>query len=306
MKRVLVTGASGFIGFQSLPYLIARGYEIHAIAHRNLPRNEIDVRWHQADLLDSGAVRALLAKVAPSHLLHFAWYAEPGKYQQSEKNSEWSKAGIELLQAFAASGGQRAVFAGTCFEYDLSYGYCSEASTPCVPNTPYGVGKFALAGFVAGSPPTGVSTAWGRVFHLFGPGEHPKRLVPSVSLSLMRGETAHCTHARQVRDFMHVDDVASAFVALLESGVEGIVNIGSGDRVAIRTLVLQIADLLGRPDSIVFGSISPQVNDPSLLIPDISRLRDEVEWTPRLRLRDGLACTIDWWRMNRTRLRTEA
>src|SRR5208283_3851990 len=97
----------------------------------------------------------------------------------------------------------------------------------------------------------------------------------------MRGETAHCTHARQVRDFMHVDDVASAFVALLESGVEGIVNIGSGDRVAIRTLVLQIADLLGRPDSIVFGSISPQVNDPSLLIPDISRLRDEVEWTPR-------------------------
>jgi nucleoside-diphosphate-sugar epimerase len=276
--------------------LAAHGFEVHAAAHRNMPQSRDDVRWYQADLLDSSTIRDLLAEVAPTHLLHLAWYAEPGKYQQSEENSRWCRAGSELVRAFAASGGQRAVFAGTCFEYDLSYGYCSEASTPCVPATPYGVSKFALAQLVAGSPPEGMSTAWGRVFHLYGPGEHPSRLVASVVRSLLRGESARCTHGRQVRDFLHVEDVASAFVALLDSRVEGIVNIGSEKPVSIRTLALMIAELIGAPDLIAFDAIVAPPGDPPLLIPRSSRIREEVGWVPRWTLSDGLAHTIEWWR----------
>ena len=96
----------------------------------------------------------LLTEVAPTHLLHFAWYAEPGKYQQSAENARWREAGGELLRAFAASGGRRAVFAGTCFEYDLAYGECYERLTPCAPATPYGASKLALAQMVTGSPPS--------------------------------------------------------------------------------------------------------------------------------------------------------
>jgi nucleoside-diphosphate-sugar epimerase len=296
MKRVLVTGASGFIGRHSLPHLAARGFEVHAVMHiGSLPECPSTV-WHRGDLLDGAIVRELLTEVAPTHLMHFAWHAEPGKYQQSEDNLRWCQAGIALVRAFAASGGQRAVLAGTCFEYDFSYGYCSEALTPCVPSTRYGASKLALAQLVTRFPPAGVSTAWGRIFHLYGPNEHPKRLVSSVILSLLKGERPRCTHGRQVRDFMHVEDVASAFVALLDSHVAGIVNIGSGQPITIRSLVSTIAESIGLPERIDFGAIDAPPNDPPVLIPDVGRLREEVGWAPHFSLHDGLATTIDWWR----------
>lgn len=295
-KRVLVTGASGFIGRHSLPHLAACGFEVHAVAHKgSLPECGSTV-WHRTDLLDGGSIHKLLAEVAPTHLLHFAWYAEPGKYQQSEDNLRWCQAGLDLLQAFAASGGRRAVFAGTCFEYDFAYGCCSEALTPCVPSTRYGASKLALAQLVARFPPAGLSTAWGRIFHLYGPYEHPNRLVSSAILSMLKGERARCTHGLQVRDFMHVDDVASAFVALLDSAVAGIVNIGSGEPATIRALVSTIARSMGVPEAIDFGAISVPRNDPPVLIPDVRRLRDEVRWAPRWSLEAGLASSICWWR----------
>jgi len=300
MKRVLVTGASGFIGRQSLPHLIERGFEVHAVAHRKRLAAGDGVRWHCADLLDGVMMRGLVAETAPTHLLHFAWYAEPGKYQQSADNARWGQAGFELINAFAASGGRRAVLAGTCFEYDPGYGYCIEALTPCVPATPYGTSKLALAQLVTGTPPAGISTAWGRIFHLYGPHEDPRRLIASVILALLRGERAGCTHGRQVRDFMHVADVAAAFVALLESEVEGVVNIGSGEPVTIGAVASAIAETIGVRQLIAFGAIAAPSNDPAMLIPDISRLRNEVGWTPRWSLNGGLADTIDWWRVGTT------
>jgi nucleoside-diphosphate-sugar epimerase len=296
MKRILVTGASGFIGRHSLPHLLARGFEVHAAAHRRMPLDGDRVRWHRADLLDCASIRDLLDEIAPTHLLHFAWYAQPGKYQQSEDNLRWCRAGSQLVRAFASSGGRRAVFAGTCLEYDPAYGYCSEALTPCVPATLYGASKLALARLVARFPPDGISTAWARIFHLHGPYEHPDRLVSSVILSLLKGGCARCTHGRQLRDFMHVEDVASAFVSLLDSEVEGVVNVGSGEPVTIQALVCAIAELIGVRQRIDFGAIDAGLNDPPVLIPDVRRLREELGWAPRFSLNDGVANTIDWWR----------
>ena len=126
MKKVLLTGASGFVGRHCLPALVARGYEVHAVSSSATAPADTPpgVRWHQADLLDGAQVSALLAQVRPRHLLHSAWYAVPGKYWTAPENFRWVRASLHLLQTFAAHGGRRVVVVGSSAEYDWHYGYC--------------------------------------------------------------------------------------------------------------------------------------------------------------------------------------
>ena len=144
MKRVLVTGATGFIGRHSLAGLLAADYEVHAVTLEPPLVDPSSVVWHRADLLDTHHIPDLLATVRPSHLLHFAWYATPGRYWIAPENLQWVQASLGLLQAFTHAGGRRVVMAGTCAEYDWNYGFCSEAITPLAPRTLYGVCKHAL------------------------------------------------------------------------------------------------------------------------------------------------------------------
>ncbi len=298
MMRVLVTGATGFIGRHALEPLARRGFEVHAVRHSAPPAAE-GVRWHRADLLDRCALGSLMRAVRPSHLLHLAWYAVPRDYRTSPENLRWRRAGMELLEEFACAGGRRAVLAGTCFEYDLGRGLCAEDATPLAPATVYAACKNALSeAALQFARRAGLSLAWARIFYLYGPHEPPTRLVPSVILSLMRGERARCTHGLQVRDFLHVEDVASALAALLASPVEGAVNIGSGEPVTIRDMVGRIADQMGAGDRVDFGAIEPAATDAPVVFAATARLRDEVGFRPRWPLADGLASTIRWWQQH--------
>ena len=300
---MLVTGASGFIGRHCLKRLHEYGYEVHAIVHAHLlDPASAPARWRTVDLLDRRAVVELLDAVRPTHLLHFAWYANPRDYRTSEENLRWLAASVELIREFHASGGRRAVFAGTCFEYDSRFGYCSEGVTPEAPSILYGVCKNSLRQVVtAYASQAGLSAAWARIFYLYGPYEHAQRLVPSVILALMRGAIARCTHGRQLRDFLAVEDVAEAFVAILESNVEGTINVGSGDPVPIRGIVSRIASIMHADDRVDFGAIPTANGDAPAVIAGIRRLRDEVGWTPRVSLDDGLAAAVKWWRDNAAR-----
>lgn len=297
MKRVLVTGANGFIGRHSLLPLIRRGYEVHA-AYLGQPAPGVDdADWIEADLLRDGAARELIERVRPTHLLHFAWYVAPGDYWTSPQNLTWVRASIELLQEFAGHGGQRAAMAGTCAEYDWRHGCCSEALTPLEPATLYGACKHALRLMLdTYGRQSGLSTAWGRVFLLYGPHEHPRRLVSSVCRSVLLGETARCSHGNQMRDILHVEDVADAFVALLESDVTGAVNIASGQPVRLKDVIMTIAREAGRPELVELGAIEAPANEPPILVGDVRRLAEEVGWSPHYDLETGIRNTLHWWR----------
>jgi nucleoside-diphosphate-sugar epimerase len=296
MKRVLLTGASGFIGKHCIAPLKARGYDVHAVSSRDVP-TDAAVTWHRANLLDRSTAAGLVRDVAPTHLLHLAWYVVPGKLISSPVNYDWVTSSLELVRQFCDQGGTRVVGCGSAYEYDWNYGYCGEQRTPATPNTVYGACKQALHLLVqALTDQAGVSSAWGRAFFLYGPEEQPDRLVASVIRSVLRGEPARCSHGRQIRDYMHVQDVATGMVALLDSDVRGIVNICSGQAATLREIVTGIGSVLQRPELIHLGAIPARANDAPLVVGDNTRLRQEVGWNQEFDLDSGLRHTIDWWR----------
>ena len=227
--RVLVTGAAGFVGRHVVSLAAERGIDVIAVSRRaNTGPEQKGVRWITGDLLADGSLDAIVAREKPTHLLHLAWITEPGAYWTSPANEDWLRASASLFERFYATGGERAVAAGTCAEYDWS-GERVDDSTPLAPRTMYGVAKHQahLSLEKAASQASG-SYAWGRVFFLFGPGEPASRFVPSLALPLLRGQPAICRKPSLVRDWLHVSDVAAAFVALLDAPVNGAVNIVSG------------------------------------------------------------------------------
>jgi nucleoside-diphosphate-sugar epimerase len=294
-KRVLVTGASGFVGTQAVPLLQAAGFEVHAVSSRPRPA-AVGVRWHQVDLLDQGAAARVVANVHPSHLLHLAWYAEPRKYWTHPINVRWVEASIGLVRAFREAGGQRAVMAGSCAEYDWHSGPCREQATPLQPELTYGQCKHALQVLLdAYSKVTGLSSAWGRIFFIYGPGEPAQRLVPSVICSLLSNAPAQCTAGQQERDFLHVQDAARALVMLLESKHQGPINITSGHATPVKEVVSEIARQMQRTELLRLGVLKSAENDPQSISGDPGTLM-RLGWSPQYNLTDGISQTIEWWK----------
>jgi nucleoside-diphosphate-sugar epimerase len=301
-KRVLVTGAGGFIGRWSVPALLTLGCEVHAVlsgtADREVPQQLRGAEIHVADLLSETATDELLAAVKPTHLLHFAWIATPGLYWNSTENFHWVSASERLLRSFRTYGGSRVMMAGSCAEYDWSrVEECDELQSPLAAISPYATCKIALQKLLADfGRREQLSTVWGRIFFQFGPYEHPDRLVPSVIRNLLLDREAPYSHGRQIRSFLHVADVGAAFAAVLDSELEGPVNIGSDERIALADLIDRIGVQIGRPELLRLGARPAPAQEPSILIPVIKRLRDEAGWRPRFTLDAGLSDTIAWWR----------
>jgi len=292
--RILLTGAHGFIGRHCIPRLAARGFEMHAVGSGRSPPPEgaAGAVWHTCDLLDEAAAEALIERVRPTQLLHLAWVTTPGAYWDSPDNLRWAEATRHLFDAFARAGGHRVVATGSGAEYDWTEGRCREETTAVGGASVFARAKDSVRRQLATFEPE-LSTAWARIFWVYGPNEDPRRLVPSIVLSLLRGGIAECSSGTQRRDFLYVADVAEALVALLASGVRGAVNVGSGEAIAVRDLALRIGAALGASDRIRFGGASAEV---PLVVADVARLRHEVGFRPRFDLDEGIARTIAWWK----------
>lgn len=296
--RVLLTGAAGFVGRNTQQHLLDHAFEVHAVGR------SASAAWalpgvvpHACDLLDAGATRALVNAVRPTHLLHLAWYAVPGKLWTADENALWVEAGKALVEAFVGAGGSRAVIAGTCAEYAWTGEVCTEFVTPLQPATFYGRCKLELREALQSlAALTGLSMAWARLFFMYGEHERPGRLASSVIESLLNNREVACTQGRQLRDFMYVQDVASALVALLSCNVEGPVNIASGNVRPVSEVIRTIGAVTERSHLIRWGARPEAPGEPDRIEADTRRLNDEVRFSPAFTLDTGIRRSVAWWR----------
>jgi UDP-glucuronate decarboxylase len=291
VKRVLVTGASGFLGRACVRSLLARGFEVHGTGRAG-PPPIAGLTWHQADLLGEAGRDRVMAAVRPSHLVHLAWEARPGLYRDSADNPAWAAASLDLLARAVAAGTERILGIGTCFEYGPFSGPCVEAVTPCRPATLYGRSKLEAAeGFAA------AGAAWGRVFFPFGPGEPAAKLIPALIRCLTAGDEFPCSPGGQVRDFIYVEDLADAMAVVLQSGLTGMVNLGSGEGRRLRDIIAFFARRLGGADRIRYGAREASGMDAEpMIVADIGRLQRETGWAPLIGWEEGAECSLTWWR----------
>jgi nucleoside-diphosphate-sugar epimerase len=290
MKRIIITGATGFLGEWTIPFLHDRGFEIHTLGRT--PPKQRQIEFHQVDILDAAATQLVTGRVRASHLLHLAWNVSPG-YWQAAANIDWVSASLCLVRSFEAAGGRRAVLAGTCAEYRWGSPRFFE-TTPCCPQTVYGTAKDALRRLLLtyyGSAKS-LTIGWGRIFFLYGPRERSGRLVADAVSALLAGTPFPTSHGRQRRDFMYVEDAAAAFAALIDCDVQGPVNIGSGHAVSVRSLLNIIAAEIGNAECLRFGERALSEDEPHVIEADVTRLAREVGFQPRYNLRSGIAETI--------------
>jgi nucleoside-diphosphate-sugar epimerase len=298
---VLLTGATGFIGSRILASMVEAGDNVVALIRpgSNVHRlAALQGRFSvlNGDLVQCGEMVARIHALRPTLCVHSAWYAEPGRYLTSNENKRLTEGSVELARALVATGCKRFVGIGTCLEYDTDVGVLSE-TTPVNPLTPYAQSKLLTYQRVSTlGRMEGMEVAWTRLFFQHGPQEDARRLVPQVIKSLLSGERVPLTPGDQVRDFLHVDDVARAVASVAHSPVEGVVNIGSGIPVTVRQLVTKVAQQLNATALLSFGELPYRDGDPMYICADNTRLRQDVGWRPTFDLETGLRNTVDWWR----------
>lgn len=257
----------------------------------------------ESDLLDEVTLDQQVRRIRPECCIHLAWYVEPGKYPSALENMDLLRASLRISETLANVGCQRLIAAGTLFEYDLDLassgsrdGAVSESS-PTRPRHLYAASKLALfEALQQFCKLAGMDLAWTRLFYQYGPFENPRRLVPVLINSLLRGQPAELTPGEQVCDYLHVHDTAAAIWAIAQSKLTGVVNVGSGQAVSVRELALKIGQFLSRPDLVVLGA-KPYVPDwPMHIVADSTRLRQHTDWKPSFDLDSGLRHTIEWWK----------
>lgn len=289
--RVLLIGASGFLGRYALDSLHHKGAEIVMLGRRRAPGSAF-AEFIETDLLTAPDFAALVKESRATHLLHMAWYAEHGKYWTCPLNLRWVEATTRLIEAFCEAGGRQVVVAGSCAEYDWSHGYCREESTPSNPATLYGTAKDAARRLaMAVCAQHQITCVWGRLFLPFGTGESSQRLIPSL-IEVFRGQRPPFgVNAPAYRDFLHASDVAEGFVALLRSSEGGIYNISSGQPVQLGGVVRELAQLLGADPQAVLNLTTVRPGEPPLLAGENLRLK-ALGWQPALTLAQGLLQSV--------------
>lgn len=288
--KILITGGRGFIGSHLVSILSSLGHDIFVLTHSLPPVDSHKINWIQINLMNPLGMDNMMQDIKPNVLICLAWYTEHGDFWNSRKNFDWINATKNIVTCFQKSGGKSVIMAGTCAEYDWSYGLCIEDLTPINPKSLYGKCKNYLHDWLdlfCGE--FNISLIWARIFFPYGPGESNKKFIPTILNALATNEMPlKCSHGEQYRDFIHVRDVASALSHLLIADVNpGAYNICSGEPVKLSSIVYKCSEIFCITPSVEWGAVSVPKNDPFYLFGSNKKLAD-TGWRPSVTLEDGL------------------
>jgi nucleoside-diphosphate-sugar epimerase len=288
--RILVTGASGFIGSASCRLALSHGHEIAGLM---LPTETPPAQVPASDrmLWLKGTLADLpwqaIERFRPEVCVHFAWIATPGVYLESPENESYLRWSLDLVHRLHGLGTDYIVGAGTCIEYQITNAPLSETHTPVAPTTLYARCKNALRERLeAEAHRDGWHFCWGRVFYPYGVGEHPARLCSSLIQKLRRGEKLVLKTPHSTKDYIYIEDLAAAILLTVEQRFTGTINWGTGLGVSVRQIADAIAAMLGRPELV--EEVSPAEKDPlGFVVADATRLKG-LGWRQQFTLEQGL------------------
>ena len=293
-EKILITGGTGFIGRNVVDELLKKGYEVHSLVFPPFSPKQENLYQYEINLLDMNAVNEFFKQHEFKTLIHLAWYVGKGCHS-SNLNLDWTLATLNLLKCFKENGGKTFLGAGTVSEYEYKYGYLTEEQTPTSPQTLYGETKNSIYKIAkVYCKQNGIIFKWPRIFNLYGQNEKEQRLMPSVINSCLKGEDVKVSDCLKFQDYLHVKDTAKGIICVLESELEGAVNICSSKPVQLRTIVEKIAQYTGFQGEILWGSIPAAFGD-EVVIGNNEKLKT-TGWTQTYELDNGLKDTINWWK----------
>lgn len=298
-RRLLVTGASGFIGARLCRRAAADGAIVHAVSRRSHGEAG-DVHWERGDLTDDAVARDLLRRVRPEVVIHLASEVSGGRdlglvLPMLRANLV---AAVNVMVACAEVGSSRVVLAGSMEEPD-------PGDPDAVAQSPYAAAKWGALAYARHLHALHeLPVAHLRVFMVYGPGQLDlRKLVPYVTVSLLRGEAPKLTSGARAVDWIYVDDVVDAFLrAATTPGLDGrSLDIGSGELVTARDLVVRLRQAVGGDVEPAFGAISDRPLE-RVRAADPAAAAGAMGWHPRTSLDEGLARTVAFYRSNLDRL----
>jgi len=285
MKKVLLTGATGLIGKYSLKPLLDAGFEVFAVSS-NEKASGNHINWIKADLLNFEEIENIFEEIKPEYLLHFAWDTTSGSYLESNLNFDWVQASLYILKQFKLNGGKRAVYAGTCFEYEFKGAPLNEEDKLNPISTYAKCKNFLNQMATLYCKKNNISFGWGRIFYIYGENEQEKRLIPQVISCLEQDKEFITSSGELIKDYIFAGDAAEAFVKFLDSNVDGCVNICTETAVTIKEIVTLVAAKLNKNHLVKFENNI--LNEPKIIVGDNTRLKTEVKFAPKYSLEQGL------------------
>lgn len=282
--RILLTGATGFLGARLLP-ILAR-HEVLCLTRDHAWRPSVS--WASplvADLNSSDTYRAAIDRFRPSWCLHLAWEGLPDfSIARCRTNLN---AGVSLFKTLIGAKVKRIVVAGSCWEYGAQSG-------PVREDQPLGdCGVFASTkqelqrALEDAAREAGIEYRWARIFFAYGPGQRAGSLIPKCHAAYATDREPEIRTPRAAEDFVHVDDVAQGLLSLAACDVaSGVFNIGSGKPSTVGEVVNQVAAHFGKPAP--FAPMAPA----SGFWADTSRTAEVAGWRARISIGDGLAQTL--------------